>query len=52
MRKKYVWIVFDDCGTIVDMFDSEEKANELYETLSSVSPRESFYYTVEKREVH
>ena len=52
MRKKHVWIVLDDCGGIVDIFDSEQKANELYEQLTSVSPRESFYYTVEKKEVH
>ena len=51
-EKQFVWLVIDDSGYIIDVFDSEQKANELWEELSRVTPRSSFYYEVEKHEVH
>ena len=43
-----VWIVIDDCGAIVDIFDSEEKAKALWEQLEATTPRSGFYYEIEK----
>lgn len=41
-----VYIVSDDCGAIIKIFTSKEKAYELYEELMKESPRTSFYYEV------
>lgn len=41
-----VYIITDDCGAIIKIFKSKERAYELYEELMKETPRTSFYYEV------
>lgn len=52
MEEQKVFIIMDDCGTIVDIFDTYEKAKALWEELDKTTPRTSFYYEIEERPVH
>lgn len=51
-EEKRVFLVLNDCGSIVDIFDTFEKANALWEELNKETPRESFYYVIEEMPVH
>ena len=50
-EKQIVFVLLDDSYHIVNIYNNEEKAVEEYDRLSSISPRESFFYFIEKWEV-
>ena len=46
MEKQQVYIVVDDCGAIMGVYSSEEKADARWEELNKDVPRSSFYYQI------